>query len=141
MRRATRSVAWSYVLVFLWMIALYALSSLPGDIDIDVAPPSPIAWVPPVLQNLLHLPAYALLGWLWFRALANHRWSPSLILFAAFILASLYGAFDELHQMYVPGRFATLTDLAANVIGSAMGAGFAMYRHNTRAKIGDENIR
>jgi len=139
MHRTTRTIAWSYALVALWMTALFALSSLPGAVD--DAPPSPIAWVPPALQNLLHLPAYALLGWLWFRALASHRWTPRLILLASFVLASLYGAFDELHQMTVPGRFASLTDLAANVAGSAIGAGFAMYRHGTGATATDDNFR
>jgi len=128
-----------YALVTLWMVVLFALSSLPGDTDL--APLSPIAWVPPALQNLLHLPAYALLGWFWYRALAGHRWTPTLTLLAAFVLASLYGAFDELHQVFVPGRFASLTDLAANVIGSALGAGFALYRDNARTTAEDDISR
>ena len=141
MRGTGRPLARSYAPLILWMMVLYALSSLPGAVDIDDAPPSPIAWVPPALQNLLHLPAYALLGWLWFRALASHRWTPRLILLASFVLASLYGVFDELHQMTVPGRFASLTDLAANVAGSAIGAGFAMCRHGARATATDDNFR
>ncbi len=130
-----------YTPVILWMVALFALSSLPGDTDTDLAPLSPITWVPPALQNLLHLPAYALLGWLWYHALASHRWTPTLTLLAAFVLASLYGAFDELHQVFVPGRFASLTDLAANVIGSALGAGFALYRNDARTTTGDDTFR
>ncbi len=129
---ATVAVVRRFAPVFAWMMLLYALSSLPGDVDSTAAPPSAIAWVPPALQNALHLPAYGLLGWLWFRALNGHGWTPLTALLTAFLLSSIFGAFDELHQMRVPGRYASLTDLAANIIGSAAGAALA-WRRNRNA--------
>jgi hypothetical protein len=128
MRSSAPAIVRSFTPVFLWMILLYALSSLPGDVDNSFAPPSAIAWVPPALQNALHLPAYGVLAWLWFRALNAHGWRPMAALCAAFVFASIFGGFDELHQMGVPGRYASLTDLAANIIGSAAGAAFAWHR-------------
>ena len=134
MRQAvTPAVVRSFAPVFAWMILLYALSSLPGDVDSTVAPPSAIAWVPPALQNALHLPAYGLLAWLWFRALDAYGWKPVAALFAAFLFSSIFGGFDELHQMRVPGRYASLTDLAANVLGSAAGAALAWRRKRNAA--------
>jgi len=34
-----------------------------------------------------------------------------------FLVASFYGIFDEVHQMYVPGRSAELKDWIADVAG------------------------
>lgn len=38
------------------------------------------------------------------------------------VLASLYGAMDEVHQSFVPGRDADVFDLLADSIGAAAGA-------------------
>ncbi len=37
------------------------------------------------------------------------------------IIASLYGAADELHQLFVPGRYAEFFDWIANFIGVVLG--------------------
>ncbi len=94
MRLSAPAIVRSFTPVFLWMILLYALSSIPGDVDNDFAPPSAIAWVPPALQNALHLPAYGVLAWLWFRALNAHGWRPAAALCAAFAFASIFFLFS-----------------------------------------------
>ncbi len=40
----------------------------------------------------------------------------------AAVIATAYGVSDETHQMFVPGRSAELSDLAADAIGAAAGA-------------------
>jgi VanZ family protein len=68
-----------------------------------------------------HAIAYALLGALWFRALAQGRWigltvRRGLVAFAATVA---YGASDEWHQSFVPNRFADAADLLADAGGAA----------------------
>jgi VanZ family protein len=38
------------------------------------------------------------------------------------LAASLYGVSDELHQFFVPGRVASVYDVATDVAGSAVGS-------------------
>ena len=82
-------------------------------------PPLP----PGVSDKTGHGAAYAGLALLVLRALAGAEWTgvtaaPSL---AAVALAAAYGASDELHQLFVPGRTADLHDLRADATGAAVG--------------------
>jgi hypothetical protein len=101
-----------------YTIGIYWLSTIPGDVD----PESPllsgiIAWTPPALQNLLHVPLFGLLAGLWYRTL--HAWNMhhGAALTIAFMLATGYGVFDEWHQLHIPGRYASFTDIALNGTG------------------------
>jgi VanZ family protein len=40
---------------------------------------------------------------------------------AAIVLATLYGATDEFHQLFVPGRSADRYDVLADCVGATMG--------------------
>ena len=42
------------------------------------------------------------------------------------LLASALGCLDEVHQMFVPGRFAGLDDVAADALGALVGAVLAV---------------
>lgn len=66
---------------------------------------------------LLHGLEYFLLGWLWSRALPGR--SGRLLGFA---IALLWGASDELHQLFVPLRGASWHDLAADGVGALLGS-------------------
>lgn len=71
-----------------------------------------------VVTNGVHLPVYAALAWLWWRALTSQRRVTGSILLAAFVLTTLYGASDELHQLYVPMRDGNLGDLLIDAGGA-----------------------
>lgn len=67
-----------------------------------------------------HSIGYAILGAAALRAFAGARragvtWTTALW---AWLLASAYGATDEIHQIFVPGRTAALDDWAADAIGA-----------------------
>lgn len=119
MRERYRGTAFFYLALTLgYMGCIYWLSSLPGDIDPAQAGLSYIiAWTPPALQNLLHVPLFGLLTWLLHRTLDAWNMRHGLALTAALMLAAGYGVFDEWHQLHVPGRYASFTDIALNSAG------------------------
>lgn len=106
------------LLTLAYMAAIYWLSSLPGDVH-----PEPdslagiIACTPPALQNLLHMPLFGLLAWLWYRTLSSQGMRHWPALSTAFLLAAGFGVFDEWHQLQVPGRYASFTDIMLNLAG------------------------
>ena len=119
-------------LPLLIMAMLYWLSSLPGTpLPDDPEIYALFYWVPPSVQNALHVPAYAALGWAWRWALEAWLRASSARMVGALAIASLYGVFDEWHQSFVPGRYASLTDVTLDVAGAVLGVWLAawMSRH------------
>ena len=68
--------------------------------------------------KVAHVIAYAVLAWLWWRALAPQRQFGWPILSAALTLTILYGISDEIHQLFVPGRHAQLSDVLFDTSGA-----------------------
>lgn len=80
-------------------------------------------------DKLVHLGEYAVLGAVLARALGGGGRGPGLAFAAALLLGSLYGASDELHQSFVPGRSSEVLDWVADTAGVALGAAaFAFLR-------------
>lgn len=111
-RFVRRSVLWAPALA--WMAGIFYVSSLPNPL--------------PGLREAagdksLHALAYAGLAFLCGRAIVEERlgWRATLLL--AFVMATVYGATDEWHQWYVPGRGADVYDWFADAAGAAGGAG------------------
>jgi VanZ family protein len=71
----------------------------------------------------VHIAAYAGLGALTARAtgrgLQNVSWRAVLF---AILISSAYGVTDEYHQLFTPGRTFDVLDMAADAIGSIVGA-------------------
>lgn len=69
-----------------------------------------------------HIVCYAGLGYLLYFTLKNSPYQSlrnNAFIFAM-IIGTAYGASDEFHQSFVPGRSATLPDLLADIIGLAL---------------------
>jgi|SRR5687768_13593427 hypothetical protein len=110
------------MLPLLIMAAFYWLSSLPGTPSAeDPAAYAVFYLVPPTLQNALHVPAYALLATAWQWALRAWLSGSNACAVSALGIAVLYGVLDEWHQSFVPGRFASLTDVLLNAAGAIAG--------------------
>ena len=77
--------------------------------------------IDPQLQNLLHIPLFGLLQVLWLRAFSKLGKSGWRITVACLVVSVGYGCIDEFHQMFVPGRYASLMDIALNFTGVVLG--------------------
>ena len=79
----------------------------------------------PHADKVAHLLEYALLGGLAIRAFGPGTrgfFTAAEALTASLLFAVLYGALDEVHQSYVPGRCMDFIDLALDVTGAALAA-------------------
>jgi VanZ family protein len=100
-------------LILYWIILLIA-TSLP-------APDLPDVWGSDKLKHFL---AYAVLALLLNLALLvqdKHSLSSKKAAFLTLGICFLYGLFDEIHQMFIPGRSAEGLDLAADITGALTG--------------------
>ncbi len=75
-------------------------------------------------DKLLHAGAYAVLGVLVALALSA-RLGPARAVVLAAAIAAAYGASDEWHQSFVPGRDPDPLDWAADLVGGTAGAAVA----------------
>jgi VanZ family protein len=83
-----------------------------------------LPWISPLQVEALHGLArkaahfveYAVLGALWFRALAGHRAAPALVL----VIVVGWATLDELHQHFVASRGASVLDVALDTAGAVL---------------------
>ncbi len=115
-----RARAWPYALLALaWAGVLFWESSRAN----------PFPFLPEAIlseDKLLHAGAYAVLGALVAAALRGTRLRPGRVVVLAVLVAAAYGATDEWHQSYVPGRDADPLDWAADASGAILGAAGAV---------------
>jgi hypothetical protein len=102
-----------------WMTAILLVASIPGSVEPDE--PSLLLWIPPNLQNFLHVPAYAVLSWLWCRSLSTKWKTGWAIVVAALSISLSYASLEELYQHAIPGRYAGWTDLTMDALGAFLG--------------------
>lgn len=93
---------------------IYYISSMT-----DANPPSlGLSWE----DKIYHCGEYALFAFFGFIALKYYRaeWVKKYIFVLAALIACLFAATDEFHQIYVPGRSATLSDMFSDWFGAIM---------------------
>jgi VanZ family protein len=80
---------------------------------------SGLGWIDHVGRKIVHAGEYALLCFLWWRALRT-KLDGTRALAAALAAAALYAATDEYHQSFVSGRHATWVDVAIDSMGAGL---------------------
>ena len=107
----TRAVlAWGPAV--LWAAVLFLLSA-----QLDPPGTGLLAWIP-AGDKLAHFGLYAVLGALLAHARAREGTLPHAMVIAG---GAVYGASDEWHQSFVPGRQVSALDWTADVCGVAAG--------------------
>jgi VanZ family protein len=120
-----RTLAWLPALV--WAGVIFALSGRP-------ALPTPRLF--PGFDKAAHFGAYALLGFLLARGAAASRLGPGWVL----AIGLLYGASDEYHQSFVPGRSVEAGDWVADALGVAAGLWIHRKRNARRTELSSDGV-
>jgi hypothetical protein len=76
----------------------------------------------PIVQNLLHVPVFAVLTILWLQLMRGYSMTPYTKFLLVIISALSFGIINELIQSVIPGRYPGLVDLGLNLIGVILGA-------------------
>jgi len=108
----------------LLMLLIFIESSIPvdgGSNDIAF-----LTSLNPTLQNLLHIPLYGVLTFLWNRSFQRSHFSNGKMVLISLFLTIAYGCLDELHQTFVPGRYGGLLDIYLDGLGAFLGV-FVFY--------------
>ena len=97
---------------FVLMGVIFAFSAQPS---LD----SGLGLIDQVGRKLIHFGEYALLSFLWWRALASVT-NPRRAAVLAFVIASAYAVTDEYHQTFVDGRHGNAVDWLIDTAGAAV---------------------
>ena len=97
-----------------WAATLFLFSSAPSL-------PTPAD----VGDKVMHGGAYAVLGALCLLGITGWRWHSITLASAlvAWLVATMYGVTDEVHQSFVPGRTPDVGDVVADAMGAALAVG------------------
>ncbi|MCJ7773812.1 MAG: VanZ family protein [Desulfobacterales bacterium] len=111
-------VAIYWLPIFFYCLLIFIQSSLPLPQKIPKLP---------YMDKVFHFFGYAILGLLFLRAFRTLWFKDRviLLLLSSIIASIVYGMSDELHQLYVPYRSASLMDIGADTLGSIFGVFFS----------------
>lgn len=101
---------------------IFYLSHQPGDL---VQLPNFMG-----IDKLLHLIAYGILAAAFLYGMHPfiHESHRALTVFGVVLFCLLFGISDEYHQSFIPGRFVSAWDVAADGLGGLLVAGFWSWR-------------
>ena len=110
-----RTFVFYWLPVILYCLLIFIQSSYPASQSLPSIPH---------MDKLAHAGAYALLGFLLFRAFQSTSiWKSAVpIVILSALASSMFGISDEIHQHFVPSRTADIVDVLADVAGSFLGA-------------------
>ena len=116
------------VLSLLWVGIIVFLSHQPGSDSDSVSS----QWLSDI-KNLMHFPVFGLLAlWIW---LGTRDWFNSNItaIISVLVFILVFGALDEWHQSFIPGRYATVSDVLNDFIGALVVLSFFHWKRERQA--------
>jgi len=115
------------------MMLIFISSSIPMDKEIKGLEFA--MKIDPGLQNVLHIPIFALLFYFWLRSFYYLKYSIKRGLLLSFLCTMTFGVLDEFYQVLIPGRYCSIGDMLFNftglIIGGVMGV-FLLYGRKNR---------
>lgn len=122
-----------YLPLIIYWITLLVLTTLPKV---------PFPKVFKFFDKVEHFIAYAILAFLLSLALHFQKkyihFSKQFILYA-FVFCAGYGILDEIHQLFIPGRYFDMLDWAADLAGTGLGLFFSYLIIRKNYKLIEEN--
>jgi VanZ family protein len=138
--------------VLLWMLVIFGASADSKSTEHTSRFLEPfLRWLSPnisaeaidtvrlLVRKAAHLTEFALLAWLWWRALRKptrhdaRPWSWKLAAIALALVIS-YAAIDEFHQRFVPGRTGSVRDVCIDTAGAVLGIVVLRLLHRRRKR-------
>ena len=105
---------WLWVPPLVYMMIIFHLSSESNPLP---------ALTEHIWDKALHFVEYGGLGFLLCRAILGEGAAFGAAALTAAVLTSLYGASDEWHQLFTPGRSSDVYDWFTDTIGGGLGVG------------------
>ena len=98
-----------------WAVVIFLFSSL------SVAPTTEIYWQDFAVKKTAHVIEYGIFAVLLYRALRSEGVEKINAGLAAILVSVIYGASDEFHQGFTPGREPRVRDVVFDTIGAIAG--------------------
>lgn len=112
---SVRKFVWLWLPVLLWMGVIFIGSSIGSMPKVGGRATDAI------VHSRSHLIEFAILGWLVLRALSDGRLPDRRTFVIGLIVVTLYGASDEFHQRFTPGRSSELSAVLFDAAGGLIG--------------------
>ena len=117
---AHRRLVYHWLPLLVYMAAIFAVSSLPAAAIEEAAPAEGVL---PFFINeaTVHTGEFAVLAVLLYRLLSSYGVTSPAIWAVGLVLTAAYGASDEIHQSFVPGRDPSWQDVGYDSLGALLG--------------------
>lgn len=122
-----RTWGWIYGPTLVYMLGIFILSSIPSLAPPDLGLHSE--------DKIAHVFEFSIFGILLGRSGLSQRMPSKKVYFILLAIGTLYAVMDEVHQMFVPNRFASPWDALADMIGLSIG--LLIYWNWSQKKIRD----
>lgn len=122
-----------YLLLVVWMILIFFLSAegssdsqarsglivgiLKDSFNIDLAD----SFLSFLTRKAAHIIAYFILGLLIYSIIKTYQLTTKRTIVLSIVLALFYAIFDEIHQLFVPGRSGEIRDVLIDTAAASVG--------------------
>lgn len=130
MIKSKKSVIVSWGLLITWMLFIFCMSSFNGVMSgnqsgsiavliynlFDISDTEKVSFI---IRKCAHVSEFFILGILVINLISKYNVKYSYLI--SFIVCVLYASSDEFHQLFVPGRVGSITDIFIDMIGVVLG--------------------